>query len=58
MQAASSWVDKSHGQVYEEFIQQLLANSIDLKLRADYNERQAEFAEQLKANKVKAKMKA
>ena len=40
------------------FIPEILAHSTNLKLRGDYNERQAEFAEVLKANKVKAKMKA
>jgi len=45
--------------VYDSiFIPEILEHSINLKLRADYNERKAEFAEVLKANKVKAKMRA
>ena len=48
-----------HEQIYNEmFIPKILEQSINLKLRDDYNERQAEYAEQLQAIKVRAKMRA
>lgn len=44
--------------MFDTFIPQILAHSINLKLRDDYNERQAEYAAVLKVNKAKAQMKA
>ena len=47
---------ESHGQVFEKhFIPAILEQSVNLKLRDDYNERKKEFEKVLQDNKVKVK---